>query len=361
MGSMDHSSHRLRDDGDDDGSRVGFMPSLLSLRPSSLVGGPGTTDMMSVMSGHGHGGHETDEETSQHQLHSGIHGDTHTGASTPSPLAMDLAASMGQQPAAPGEPATAGPSAPSSASNSRKRPPWNGPKPPPSAYGLFCSRRRPELKEANPTVKMPIISKLLAHLWKELSEDDKKPYRLAARAEKVRYREALAEYADAHPDEVLPPSLAKKVKKARRASVGSPADGQARPPRERPPRSRDRNRSRAPTRVLSAEELQEQAVRAAAEAKEELEAKRIALCEAFLWAVELSKGASVAVVRQAMTAPCCPIPLAPGAPGARLVPATGQTGGAGGAASPADAAAQDGASPVVVSSSTATTSSPTPA
>ena len=47
---------------------------------------------------------------------------------------------------------------------------------PKSAYNVFVSEVRPKLKAANPHLAFGDVSKKIGALWKELSEEDKKPY-----------------------------------------------------------------------------------------------------------------------------------------------------------------------------------------
>ena len=47
---------------------------------------------------------------------------------------------------------------------------------PKSAYNVFVSEVRPKIKAANPNLAFGEVSKKVGALWKELSEEDKKPY-----------------------------------------------------------------------------------------------------------------------------------------------------------------------------------------
>ena len=47
---------------------------------------------------------------------------------------------------------------------------------PKSAYNVFVSIVRPKIKAANPQLPFGDVSKKVGALWKELSEEDKKPY-----------------------------------------------------------------------------------------------------------------------------------------------------------------------------------------
>ena len=47
---------------------------------------------------------------------------------------------------------------------------------PKSAYNVFVSEVRPKVKAANPQLPFGDISKKVGAIWKELSNEDKKPY-----------------------------------------------------------------------------------------------------------------------------------------------------------------------------------------
>ena len=70
----------------------------------------------------------------------------------------------------------------------------NKPKRSKNAFMLFSAAKRADIKEANPDMKSTDISKQLGVLWKELSDDDKKPFELMAASEKEAYDKAMAAY-----------------------------------------------------------------------------------------------------------------------------------------------------------------------
>ena len=72
----------------------------------------------------------------------------------------------------------------------------NKPKRSKNAFMFFSAARRAEIKEANPDMKSTDISKQLGLLWKDLSDDDKKPFELQAATEKVAYDKAMAAYKE---------------------------------------------------------------------------------------------------------------------------------------------------------------------
>jgi len=85
-----------------------------------------------------------------------------------------------------------------------------------SAYVFFCDKRddiKNELTKINPDVRSTDVTKRSAELWKELSEDQKRPFVDMATLDKQRYKEemAVAELADA--DGLAPEKPTKKRKK----------------------------------------------------------------------------------------------------------------------------------------------------
>lgn len=82
----------------------------------------------------------------------------------------------------------------------RKRLKKQGPKRPSSAYFLFSMSIREELLRQYPDAKVPELSKLSSARWKELSEDDKKPFYVKFKDNWEKYRVARKEY-----EATLPP------------------------------------------------------------------------------------------------------------------------------------------------------------
>jgi len=62
----------------------------------------------------------------------------------------------------------------------------NAPKRPLSAYMFFSQDWRERIKTENPEAGFGEIGKLLGAKWKEMEEEDKKPYNEQAAADKVR-------------------------------------------------------------------------------------------------------------------------------------------------------------------------------
>jgi hypothetical protein len=81
---------------------------------------------------------------------------------------------------------------------------------PPSAYLLYSMDKRPELQAANPSLKLPDISKKLGAQWKALSASEKRPYEEKAQKQKAAY-------------EAANPSKGGKTKKSAAKSKGKKA------------------------------------------------------------------------------------------------------------------------------------------
>jgi hypothetical protein len=72
----------------------------------------------------------------------------------------------------------------------------NKPKRPQSSYFLFMATVRSKVKAENPDFSIAEIAKLIGHMWKNLSEEEKAPFMTQAVALKETYREAMAEYEE---------------------------------------------------------------------------------------------------------------------------------------------------------------------
>ncbi|EAY03627.1 HMG box family protein [Trichomonas vaginalis G3] len=60
---------------------------------------------------------------------------------------------------------------------------------PASPYILFCKEKRPQVKADNPGIAFGDIAKKLGEMWKNLSEEEKKPYIEKAEAEKAEHKD----------------------------------------------------------------------------------------------------------------------------------------------------------------------------
>jgi len=70
----------------------------------------------------------------------------------------------------------------------------NAPKKPQTAYFIFSSERRPQLKTLHPEKKITELAKLLGDEWKEKDESEKKTYQDKAKSEKEDYDKKFEEY-----------------------------------------------------------------------------------------------------------------------------------------------------------------------
>jgi len=70
----------------------------------------------------------------------------------------------------------------------------NAPKRPLSAFMFFCKDWRERVKSENPEASFADQGKLLGAKWKELDNEEKKPYAKAAAADKERYEVAKEKY-----------------------------------------------------------------------------------------------------------------------------------------------------------------------
>jgi hypothetical protein len=63
-----------------------------------------------------------------------------------------------------------------------------------SGYILFCSEKRPEVKDKHPEMKSTEVTTEIARMWKELSEKKKAKYLKMAEESKAKYDEAMKSY-----------------------------------------------------------------------------------------------------------------------------------------------------------------------
>ncbi len=70
----------------------------------------------------------------------------------------------------------------------------NAPKRPPSAFFIFCSDHRPNLKGENPNLTIGEIAKKLGELWAKQGAKDRAPYEQKAVKLKEKYEKDIAAY-----------------------------------------------------------------------------------------------------------------------------------------------------------------------
>jgi hypothetical protein len=95
----------------------------------------------------------------------------------------------------------------------------NAPKRPTTGYMLYCQDVRAGIKEQNPGKKMTEISKILGATWKELSDEDKKPYTKKASKDKKRFDKEMKVYIRPKDEDLLEQKV--NQKKSRKSSGGS--------------------------------------------------------------------------------------------------------------------------------------------
>jgi len=70
----------------------------------------------------------------------------------------------------------------------------NAPKKASTAYMQYCNETRKAVQEKNPGLKMTEVAKIIGSSWKDLTDDDKKPYQIMAAKDKERYERDQAKY-----------------------------------------------------------------------------------------------------------------------------------------------------------------------
>jgi hypothetical protein len=93
----------------------------------------------------------------------------------------------------------------------------NAPKPALSAYNIFSTGTRTELKEAQPDSGPMAISVELGRRWKELSDEDKKQWNEKAAADKERYGKEMVAYTP--PADIAGGEVGTPIRKIRRKLV----------------------------------------------------------------------------------------------------------------------------------------------
>jgi hypothetical protein len=95
----------------------------------------------------------------------------------------------------------------------------NAPKRPKSAYLFFAEKKRPEIKQEHPDLKMTEVAKILGQRWKEATPASKVKYDKKATQDKERYKEAIKDYIRPS-DEVLSEQKINQKKKRGKQSSG---------------------------------------------------------------------------------------------------------------------------------------------
>lgn len=77
------------------------------------------------------------------------------------------------------------------------------PKKPQTAYTLFSSTKREQIKKENPEVTFSEMAKILGALWKETPQEEKAKFVEAAKNEKEGYAVAFAKFKEEYPDWIV--------------------------------------------------------------------------------------------------------------------------------------------------------------
>lgn len=77
----------------------------------------------------------------------------------------------------------------------KKRKDPNAPKRASNAYMIFCKERRAQLKEERPDLPFGQLGAKLGEMWRELSNEQKKPYETQASMDRDRYKKAMHSYS----------------------------------------------------------------------------------------------------------------------------------------------------------------------
>jgi hypothetical protein len=94
----------------------------------------------------------------------------------------------------------------------------NAPKRPKSGYMFFAEKKRPEIKEAQPELKMIEISKVIGERWKSAVPATKDKYNNKSEKDKERYKQEMASYKRPSDEVLLTQKINQKKKRGKQAS-----------------------------------------------------------------------------------------------------------------------------------------------
>jgi hypothetical protein len=100
----------------------------------------------------------------------------------------------------------------------------NAPKKPKTGYMFFCSEQRAQVKEDNPDMTNPDITRELARQWKALADEEKEQYQNQAKGDKQRFLEEMENYTPSEESDE------EKTTKKTRKSTKAKKTGPKRPP-----------------------------------------------------------------------------------------------------------------------------------
>ncbi|CAI0374958.1 unnamed protein product [Linum tenue] len=78
----------------------------------------------------------------------------------------------------------------------------NAPKKALSGYMFFSQTERESVKKSNPGIAFGEVGKVLGDRWRAMSAEEKEPYEEMARADKIRYKDALSGYKNPQPMDI---------------------------------------------------------------------------------------------------------------------------------------------------------------
>ena len=94
----------------------------------------------------------------------------------------------------------------------------NAPKRPKSGYMFFAEKKRPEIKQDQPELKMVEISKVIGERWKSAVPATKEKYNKKSESDKLRYKEEMASYKRPSDEVLLTQKINQKKKRGKQAS-----------------------------------------------------------------------------------------------------------------------------------------------
>lgn len=94
----------------------------------------------------------------------------------------------------------------------------NAPKRPKSGYMFFAEKKRPEIKEAQPELKMIEISKVIGERWKSSVPATKEKYNKKSETDKQRYKLEMESYERPSDDVLLAQKINQKKKRGKPSS-----------------------------------------------------------------------------------------------------------------------------------------------
>ena len=95
----------------------------------------------------------------------------------------------------------------------------NAPKRPKSAFLFFAEKKRAEIREEQPDLKMTEVSKVIGERWKEVTPESKAKYVKKAEKDKERYQEELNDYVRPSDEVLLEQKGNQKKKRGKTSSV----------------------------------------------------------------------------------------------------------------------------------------------